>query len=156
MEAAYKVERSILKIMSWNCGRFGEQNPTKLLNFIKVVAQNKPDIVCIQEAANYVTRLPGYNVYKASGSFSPNQHGAVTYVKADLGPVVQAQEKLADDVHLKLVDLDLDIYNVYVPWDQEYRDLAKRHHADWVLSLFRTRALIAGDFNWLIPHLQDY
>ena len=56
----------------------GGNEPVKLTASLKYVEKNKPDIICIQEAANNVAMIRGYNEFVASGGTSPSQHGAVT------------------------------------------------------------------------------
>ena len=92
----------------------GEAVAEKLLAFLKHVEREQPDIICLQETANKVVPMQGYNHYVASGKVSHTQHGAVTYVRTTLGEMEQVKVDLPNVCHLKARDMNLDIYNVYI------------------------------------------
>ena len=68
----------------------------------------------MQEAANKVVPLKGYNHFVAPGSWSAAQHGAVTYTKAELGEFTRISSIRADMIHLISHSLGIDLLNIYV------------------------------------------
>ena len=115
METEFIVTKNKIRAVSWNTQRMGYNTPSKLMGFQKTIERLKPDIILLQETANKVVHLKGYNHYVALGSMSGAQHGAVTYFKAELGKFTRIAPKRADIVHLTSPTLGLDILNVYVP-----------------------------------------
>jgi exonuclease III len=99
MESEFVVTKQKLRVFSWNTQRMGYDTPSKLLGFMKIIEKHKPDIIILQEAANSLVHLRGYNAHIALGATCGN-YGTLIYISTELGQRERISEKKADKVHL--------------------------------------------------------
>ena len=143
-----------MKIVSWNVN--GVKSAQKSGNLDKLIEDENPDILCIQEIkTKEVPKLDGYTLYSYPASEMSNFYGTAVYSKVE---PLSVEKGFGDDEFdregrvIKLEFENFNLYNVYSPSGAGSKEKLNRKYRfyDEFTDYFKKSkksVVICGDFN---------